>query len=664
MKSKIYKGRLKHSRYLPIEHSFRYPLYVYAIDLDELPELDRRLPLFGHNRLRFASIFDQDYLYPGKGTIRDKLGRCLELEGLPTLPDKVTLITSPRYLNYVFNPVNFYYCYTAQDTLLCIITEINNTYGERHLYVLKDALSESKADWVSYKTSKAFHVSPFNRVEGEYEFIFSDPGETLDITIRLNREDKKVFDASLTGDAVELNPINHMKTMLQHPLVPHLSIPRIYWEAFMLYFIKKLHFHDKPVPVSPMTMRREKPTFYQKIARGLVFSHFRRISSGLLRMKFPGREEISFGRDRNGLTGEINVKDFQFFSRVMLSGEIGLGESYTAGEWESSDLVSCLGVLIENRDALSEGYWITSTFSDWMASVNHRFRDNKIWVNRKNIRQHYDLGNDFFKLFLDRTMTYSCAFFKSGDETLEEAQRNKHQKIIAKANIKKKDHVLEIGSGWGGFALEAAKTTGCRITAVTLSKEQYQFAQESVSKEGLSDKIKIRLKDYREIKGQYDKIVAIEMLEAVGHKHLGSFFRVCDRLLKKNGIIVIQSITTPDQEYAKKYKKSDWIKKHIFPGGQVPSLTTICNAMTRSSSLILENVENIGNHYVPTLNKWRQAFHENQKKLKEMNFDTAFTRKWDYYLALCEAAFLKRALGDLQLVLTRQNNDSLVPTFR
>jgi cyclopropane-fatty-acyl-phospholipid synthase len=381
-------------------------------------------------------------------------------------------------------------------------------------------------------------------------------------------------------------------------------------------------------------------------------------------MKLPGREEISFGRDRNGLTGEINVKDFQFFSRVMLSGEIGLGESYTAGEWESSDLVSCLGVLIENRDALSEGYWITSTFSDWMASVNHRFRDNKIWVNRKNIRQHYDLGNDFFKLFLDRTMTYSCAFFKSGDETLEEAQRNKHQKIIAKANIKKKDHVLEIGSGWGGFALEAAKTTGCRITAVTLSKEQYQFAQESVSKEGLSDKIKIRLKDYREIKGQYDKIVAIEMLEAVGHKHLGSFFRVCDRLLKKNGIIVIQSITTPDQEYAKKYKKSDWIKKHIFPGGQVPSLTTICNAMTRSSSLILENVENIGNHYVPTLNKWRQAFHENQKKLKEMNFDTAFTRKWDYYLALCEAAFLKRALGDLQLVLTRQNNDSLVPTFR
>jgi cyclopropane-fatty-acyl-phospholipid synthase len=664
MKSKIYKGRIEHNRYLPVAHSFSYPLYIYAIDLDELPELDRRLPLFGYNRLRFASIFDRDYLFRGKGTIYEKLCRCLESEGIKSRPDKVTLITSPRYFNYVFNPVSFYYCYTPQDSLLCIITEVKNTYGERHLYVLNDDLSESNADVVSYKALKAFHVSPFNRVEGEYQFSFSDPRETINIIIRLNQENKNLFDARLTGSAVELNPMNHMKIMFQNPLVPHLSIPRIYREAFMLYFIRKMDFNDKPVPVSPKTMGREKPTFFQRIARDIVFSYFSRISSGLIRMKLPGGRVKIFGRHQNGLTGEINVKDFQFFSRTMLGGEIGFGESYTAREWDSPDLVSLLGVLIENRDLLSEGNLITSAFSDWVASLNHSVRKNKISTSRKNISRHYDMGNDFFKLFLDSTMTYSCAFFKSREESLEDAQKNKYQKIITKADIKKKDHVLEIGCGWGGFAIEAAKTADCRITAVTISKEQYRFAKERVSKEGLSYKIRIRLQDYREIKGRYDKIVSIEMLEAIGHEYLGDFFRICDRLLKKNGIIVIQTITTADQEYRKKYKKSDWIKKHIFPGGQVPSLTTICNAMTRCSSLIVDNVENIGNHYALTLNKWRQAFNENQENLRKMNFDTDFTRKWNYYLAMCESAFLKRALGNLQLVITRKNNESLAKILR
>jgi cyclopropane-fatty-acyl-phospholipid synthase len=664
MKSKIYKGLIKHNRYLPVAHSFSYSLYVYAIDIDELPELDRRLPLFGYNRLRFASIFDRDYLLREKGSIREKLVRCLELEGIISRPGRVILITSPRYLNYVFNPVSFYYCYTPQDTLLCIISEVNNTYGERHLYVLKDSIPESEVDFVSYKTPKAFHVSPFNRIEGEYEFSFSKPEETLDITIKLNREGKDIFEANLTGNAVELNPINHMKIMFKNPLIPHLSIPRIYWEAFMLYFKRKMQFYDKPVPISPKTMVREKPTFFQGIARDVVFSHFKRISSGQIRMLLPGNKEKIFGHRQSSLKGEVDIKDFQFFSRTMLNGEIGLGESYTAGEWDSSDLVSFLEVLIENRDVLSEGNWITSTFSDWAANVKHSFRENKISASRKNISQHYDLGNDFFKLFLDRTMTYSCAFFKYKDETLEDAQKNKYQQIIAKADIKKNDHVLEIGCGWGGFALEAVKTTDCRITAVTVSEEQYRFVKEIVSKEGLSDKIQIRLQDYREIKGQFDKIVSIEMLEAVGHKYFGHFFRICDRLLKKNGVIVVQTITTPDQEYQKKYKKSDWIKKHIFPGGQLPSLTTICNAMTRYSSLIIESAENIGDHYALTLNKWRQAFNENEEQLRKMNLDKDLSRKWNYYLALCEAAFLKRALGDLQLVLTRQNNSNLTKIFR
>jgi cyclopropane-fatty-acyl-phospholipid synthase len=252
-------------------------------------------------------------------------------------------------------------------------------------------------------------------------------------------------------------------------------------------------------------------------------------------------------------------------------------------------------------------------------------------------------------------MSYSCAIFRSPDETLEAAQRNKKHSIIEKAEIAEDDHVLEIGCGWGGFALEAVKKTGCRITGITVSQAQHDYAQRLVSAEGLEEKISVLLCDYRHVTGKFDKIVSIEMLEAVGHRFLGTFFEACDRLLKEGGRVVLQTITVPDQRYDSYRKGVDWIRKHIFPGGHLPSLKALTAAMTSHSKLNIVGVENIGAHYARTLREWRNRFNENIDTLTDMGFDKTFQRKWVYYLACCEGGFAADALGDLQIVLRRMN---------
>ena len=255
--------------------------------------------------------------------------------------------------------------------------------------------------------------------------------------------------------------------------------------------------------------------------------------------------------------------------------------------------------------------------------------------------------------------TYSCGIFRSETENLEQAQRNKLWAMITKARIGAEDHVLEIGCGWGGFALEAVRETGCRVTGITLSKEQHAFACRRVAEAGLQDRITLLLRDYRHVEGRFDRIVSIEMLEAVGHKYFGDFFRCCDRLLKPKGLAVLQTITIPDHRYDRYRKGCDWIQKHIFPGGHLPSLGALCRAMAENSRFFVEHLENIGIHYARTLREWRLRFERNVDKVAELGFDRTFQRKWLYYLSFCEAAFGTRSLGNLQLVLTRPNNRSL-----
>jgi cyclopropane-fatty-acyl-phospholipid synthase len=347
------------------------------------------------------------------------------------------------------------------------------------------------------------------------------------------------------------------------------------------------------------------------------------------------------------------IHDHRFFKDTVLGGDIGLGEAYMKGYWDTDDIPLLFSVFIKNRKNLANGHMTTAWLARQKDRLFHALRANTLVGSRRNIGEHYDLSNDFFQTFLDPTMLYSCGLYDSESDTCEDAQRRKLHSIIEKAQIGPADHVLEIGCGWGGFALEAAKETGCRVTGITVSEEQFALARKRVRNAGLEDKISILFKDYRHVTGAFDKIVSIEMLEAVGHRYLGTFFKTCDRLLKPAGKLVIQVITIPDQSYENYRRTSDWIKKYIFPGGHLPSVTAMSQAVTRHTCLLMEQLEDIGTNYARTLKDWREKFMRNVDKVNTLGFDDVFRRKWIYYLAICEAGFRERAIGDVQVVFRK-----------
>ncbi len=659
MNSRLFEGFVEHNRFHPVDHNLRYGMYVYAIDLNDLPQLDRRLPLFGYNRRRPVSLWDVDYLDRGKAPLRKKLDALLTPYVSPEAVDQAILVTAPRYLGYVFNPVNFYFCFGSDQNPVVVVAEVNNTFGERHAYVLPVDNSGGRSFPLKFTAKKKFHVSPFNDTEGQYRFVFNDIRQNLDINITLERDSQPILDARLQGQPRPLTAVEHVKTLLKHPLIPHLTIPRIYKEAYKLRFAKKLFYYAKPAPKDPMTQRRTPPTLIERRSMAMLTEYLKRANRGALQVQFSDGTRRRFGDPDETAPAEIRIRDDHFFSRVMLGGDIGFGESFMHGEWDTDDLVGVIRFFIKNRHSIDDGRFSTALAIRLLETIRHRVQRNTLLGSRRNIRRHYDLSNDFFKLFLDPSMAYSSAVYAHPEDSLEVAQRNKFSRIIQKARIRQTDHVLEIGCGWGGFAIEAVRQTGCRVTGITVSKAQYDLARERVANAGLSDRIDIRRIDYRHIEGRYDKIVSIEMLEAVGHEYYGQFFQRLEALLNPEGIAVIQTITLPDRHYDQYRKESDWIRKHIFPGGLLPSTTVLSSNMTRHSGLTIDYLENIGNHYALTLAAWRKRFLEVKAALPALGFDNVFERKWIYYLASCEAGFRERVLGNVQMVLTREGNASM-----
>ncbi len=653
MRSCLYLGHIEHRRMKPVEHRFRYPLYVYCLDLDELNALDRSLPLFGYNRLRPLSLYDADYLDRGPGTIREKLFRYLDAEEDDKEIERIQLITSARYFNYIFNPVSFYYCLNGEGRRVRVVVEVSNTFGERHVYIPRSVEGAAPGAPPRYRTEKAFHVSPFNTMDGTYAFLFSDAGEELDIRINLDRGGERIFEARLRGRYQALTFMHLAKTFFRHPLMPHMTVPRIYREALRLHFRHKLPIYSKPVPASTMTIRKNPPTALQKEAMKALFRILARTETGRLSITLPDGTTRLFGGGPSSISADITVNDYRCFSRIILGADIGLGESYVDGDWDSSDVTALFRVLAANRNILNEGRFSIALIPRFRNRLIHLARHNTREGSARNIGRHYDIGNDFFLLFLDPTMTYSCALFRSPEESLEDAQKNKMDRIIDKAIIEESDHVLEIGCGWGSFALEAVRKTGCRVTGVTNSATQYRYAMQRVRNEGLEKRITILLRDYRTIEGRFDKIVSIEMLEAVGPEYLGTFFHCCNLLLKEGGRMVLQVITIPDQYYRRYVNETDWIQKHIFPGGHLPSLTALTAAMAGHSRFVVDHLENIGHHYARTLREWRLRFAGNTPAISKMGFDRPSIRQWLYYFSCCEAGFASGQLHNLQIVLTR-----------
>lgn len=658
MTSLIYQGEVTHARLSPVQHNFRYPVYFYGFDLDELPELARRNPLFGYNRLRPVAIHDRDYLTPGNEPIRDKLTKILLDSGIETAPGRVVLVTAARYLNYVFNPISFFYCYDKTGELFCVLAQVNNTFGEMHLYLLSQPLAESADDGrLQFVNDKQFHVSPFFSRDGHYLFHLTEPEQSLDNQLDFHQGGQLVLVARMRGQAEPLTTGNLLRTIIRRPLTASLTMPRILWQAARLYWQRRLPVYNKPVPDHAMTIRPVAPRLLDRIGMVLCCKFLSRLPRGELRMTLPDGSLYRFGQAGTEPSLLLSVREYRFFRRAILAGDIGFGEAYTDGDWTTDDLPGLLTLLAANEAVLNDRSIVTSTIGRWGNYLRHLLRANTLSGSSRNIREHYDLSNDFFATFLDPSMTYSSAIFAKQEDDLERAQQNKIAMIIDKAGLTAVDHVLEIGCGWGSFAIEAVRQTGCRVTGITLSKEQLSFARQRVRDAGLEDRIDLQLRDYRHIKGQYSKIVSIEMLEAVGHAGLKSYFAACDRALQPGGRAVIQVITIPDRKYNAYRFSSDWIRKHIFPGGHLPSLGAMAAAMAADSHLIIANLENYGLDYARTLANWRQTLLEKRQQILELGYDENFLRKWDYYFAYCQAGFATRIIDLAQLVLQKPEEE-------
>ena len=353
------------------------------------------------------------------------------------------------------------------------------------------------------------------------------------------------------------------------------------------------------------------------------------------------------------LHAHLRIHDPAFYRLAALNGSVGAGEAYMDGLWEVDDLVALVRILVRNRDRLDAMETGMARIGGWMMQGLHLLSHNTRKGSRRNIAAHYDLGNPLFKLFLDENLMYSSAIFESADESLEVASARKLERICAKLRLGPQHHVVEIGTGWGGFALHAARHHGCRVTTTTISREQHDLARERIQAAGLSDRVTLLLQDYRDLQGEYDRVVSIEMIEAIGHQYLDTYFGKVARLLKPDGEALIQAITIEDHRYAQALKSVDFIKRYIFPGSFIPSVSAMTGAIGRASDLRLFNLEDIGPSYALTLQAWRARFHAQLPQVRALGYDLRFVRMWDFYLAYCEGGFRERSIGDVHLWLTK-----------
>jgi len=386
--------------------------------------------------------------------------------------------------------------------------------------------------------------------------------------------------------------------------------------------------------------------------RGLVLGRLAGLAEGRIAIRDASGEACLGAAAPDGLAGRVEVRHPRFWRRVAVGGTVAAAEAYADGDWDSDDLTAVVRVFARNAGALDAVEGGLALLRRPVDALAHALRRNTRGGSRRNIADHYDLGNDFFALMLDPTMSYSCALFEREDSTLEEASVAKIDRLCRSLRLGPGDHLLEIGSGWGALALHAATRYGCRVTTATISRRQHDLAAERVARAGLGGRIEVVLRDYRDLQGRYDKLVSVEMLEAVGHRYYRAFFAKCASLLEDHGLMALQVITIADQRYEQHRRSADFIKRHVFPGSNIPSVTALLLAATAASDLRLRHLEEIGPHYVRTLAAWRENLARHHQAVARTT-EPRFRRLWHYYLCYCEAAFAERYIGDVQMLLAR-----------
>ena len=406
-----------------------------------------------------------------------------------------------------------------------------------------------------------------------------------------------------------------------------------------------------------LTVTAENMPWIDRFCRNGLIDTLQKLHTGSLEI-VEGDNTLQFGKAGSDMHSRIEILDSEAYRSIALNGSVGAGESYMTGDWTCSDLPMLIRILSRNKDVVDQidgGLANLGKFAlKWLHSLNRNTEKG----SRRNIAAHYDLGNDMFELFLDPTMMYSSGIFPSADATMEEASVYKLDRICKKLDLQPTDHLVEIGTGWGSMAIHAAKHYGCKVTTTTISEQQYAWAEEKVKAEGLEDKITLLKKDYRALEGEYDKLVSIEMIEAVGWEYLDTYTATISRLLKPEGMALIQAITIEDQRYEQAKKDVDFIKRYIFPGSFIPCVTAIQNSFTQRTDMKMAHMEDITPHYARTLDAWRKRFLANKKDIMAKGYGEDFIRLWDFYFAYCEGGFAERVIGDVHLMFAKPLNRS------
>ncbi|MES2547844.1 MAG: cyclopropane-fatty-acyl-phospholipid synthase family protein [Pseudomonadota bacterium] len=400
--------------------------------------------------------------------------------------------------------------------------------------------------------------------------------------------------------------------------------------------------------------QKSRSKWVASFAKAQILKRLNQLQTGRLSI-IDAHERYGFGHS-DCIKATIVVHDARFYGEIAFGGSIGAGEAYMLGYWTTDNLTNVIRLMCVNQsvmDTLEGGYqWATKP----LMKVLHWLNSNTTEGSRKNIAAHYDLGNDFFKLWLDPTMMYSSGIFETSDSSLEAASLKKLKVICDKLDLKTTDHVVEIGTGWGGFAIYAARHYGCKVTTTTISKQQYALAVERVKAANLDSVITVLLNDYRDLQGQFDKLVSIEMVEAVGHQYYDTYFAKVGKLLKPDGLALVQAITIADQRFESAKNSVDFIQRYIFPGSCIPSNTAMLNSITKTSDLRLFDCEDIGPHYAITLAAWRDNFFAHIDQVRRLGYSEEFIKMWEFYLCYCEGGFAERALGDVHLLLAKPEN--------
>ncbi|PTL54387.1 hypothetical protein C7Y72_21890 [Paraconexibacter algicola] len=655
-RSAIYRGTVRHRRTTPIAHAFTYDVGMLWIDLEEADELFAHAPLWSARRPRTPGGVSRADLLGDPAVPLDVAVRDLVQERLGTRPTgRIGVLTTPRTFGRAFNPVSFYLCFSPKDddAPVAIVADVENTpWNERHAYV---AACDPDARVQDLAFEKVFHVSPLMGMAQRYRFRLTRPGPTWSIHIASDGE--SAFDATLNLRREELSGAALARLLARFPLQSARTGALIYSNALRLK-LKGAPYHPHPVK----DMRASKT---RTVLHGLL-KHWIR-DGELTLVDAHGSTTVGDAwKDGTGtpLRATVTIHDERAY-RALLKGSLGLAESYRDGWWDADDLVGIVRIAARN---IHRGDAYRRRLRPVLAPVQGAVataRRNTIDRSKEQISAHYDLGNDLYGLMLDETMMYSSAIYPTPEATLHEAQLCKLDRICDKLELGPDDHLLEIGTGWGGLAIHAARRSGCRVTTTTISREQHALAVERVRAAGLQDRITVLLEDYRNLTGTYSKLVSIEMIEAVGWRDFPTFFRVCGERLADDGLMLLQAITIDDRAYDVEKATKSFINQLIFPGGCLPSVREIQRCVGSFTALRNVQLEDITPHYVTTLAAWRERFEQAAAAgaLDEQRYDKQFRRIWSLYLAYCEGGFAERRIQDVQILLAgpRFRGEALLP---